>query len=302
MPTSTNMKLPRPKDPKEFEKMCREVLQYKHREVEIKLYGRQGEKQYGIDLISSGSKPIIVAQCKNYSGKNIDNFEKQVKKDLDSAQKKHEFDVFYVMTTLETSSKIQDFIKSLEKTTLAEIRIMFWEDIEEVLCGNIEFMKTYYPQYALYSNKYIIPKQLNQLISNAINLKEAAEQLNDDYDPHEKNISWIMAVDVYKIAVQMECCMYDLAALHNKWNIQLSKMKIAQEIEWLWENRPEFLNEYEDGTGSFLYCTVSDFFDYFVKDKQKKFKPFIKHCDKIIKRVRRYVEKLDSQGEEIVFD
>ena len=63
MPTFPLMQLPKTKSAEEFEAMCADVLADIYN-MEFSFYGRKGQKQHGIDLVSSSG--YIVAQCKNY--------------------------------------------------------------------------------------------------------------------------------------------------------------------------------------------------------------------------------------------
>ena len=129
MPTPSLIQLPKTKSAEEFESMCADVLANIYN-MEFSPYGRNGQKQNGIDLVSSSSR--IVAQCKNYYLTSYDKLQKQLNEDIISANElPFEIHTFIVMTSLEVDVNIQNYI--ISKNAQFEIKIMFWI---KILCGN----------------------------------------------------------------------------------------------------------------------------------------------------------------------
>lgn len=284
MPTPASMKLPLVNDPMEFEKMCKDVLQYKLN-VTIELYGHSGEKQNGIDLRSTNSPIKYAAQCKNYSEKNIEKFKIQIKKDIDMANENHDIDIFYIMTSLQRNSKIQDFIKILADKTKFEIQIMFWDDIEEVICNRNDLMAAYYPTLISQDNKITLA-QLNEIIESATELKNCAKNIYETSSLYSAGRSQETDTEIYRIARYMHIHSELLYNYFKKWNIELTNMKVASHIDWISENMPTF---YIDcGFGDGMVLTVVEFLAYFRNDSQGNFDNFTKHCKKIVKNINKY--------------
>lgn len=167
MPGLMTSKYFKPKDPKEFEEICKAVLKAKtsqkdgltfkgrkdtyNHELYFTLFGRNGQAQMGIDIYSEelSNKHRYVAQCKNYSdGCNCNKFMKIVDKDLDKMDKlEFEIEGVYIMTTLNRDASIQKEIAKRSKAVNYPINIMFWEDIETIIGENIEIAKSFYSDF-----------------------------------------------------------------------------------------------------------------------------------------------------------
>ena len=170
MPTSELMNIPKMESPKEFEKICRDVLDKKFNS-EFSLYGRNGQNQNGIDIVSNN---IYVVQCKNYLQIKVgDILIKKIEQDI-VLMKKLEFykDIkkFIVMTAMDRDNKIQNNIISINNNNnyKFKIEILFWDDIQSEICEDKKLLKKYYP-----SLKTDIPidklvKKFNKNISSVV--------------------------------------------------------------------------------------------------------------------------------------
>lgn len=81
MPLPSEYNLPPTKDPGEFEDMVCDVC-IKRFGRGFQRYGRSGQRQSGIDIISTGAEKLIGIQCKNYelSAKEIENIIEEARK------------------------------------------------------------------------------------------------------------------------------------------------------------------------------------------------------------------------------
>ena len=141
MPNPATVKLAKTKDSYEFENMVTDVLsiiysQYFH------TYGRRGQSQKGIDILSNISFDIV-AQCKNYdlSIRNIDTILQDFKLDKDTKY-------FIIATSMDCDTKIQTYITELNSKQIYPftINVLFWDDIATTLYQNPDLYKKYYGQ------------------------------------------------------------------------------------------------------------------------------------------------------------
>lgn len=175
MPTLSLMQLPKTKSAEEFEAMCADVL-YSMYKIEFSVYGKKGQKQNGIDLVSQTGH--IVAQCKNYYLTSYDKFKKQIQEDILLANNlPFEVHTFIVMTSLEANAKIQDYI--LANKMKFEIKIMFWDNIQVKICERKELLQKYYPQF--FPDTSIPIQCRNDIISNVNVLRNYAERWHFNY-------------------------------------------------------------------------------------------------------------------------
>lgn len=107
----TLVRLPRPSNEDEFERLVRDVAKIKYRSDNFQLYGRRGQKQHGIDVTGNEDGDMakrIVLQAKCYDPK--DSFSEGAIKDHVEKAFKHkiQFKTFVWATTLDRDTKMQD--------------------------------------------------------------------------------------------------------------------------------------------------------------------------------------------------
>jgi uncharacterized protein (UPF0335 family) len=111
----------------DFESFCIDFFNTKFKVNDFKKWGKEGQKQDGIDLYSTEGKVIV--ECKSRIFNNLTEVElKKIIKDL----KKHPFYTKSKKRIIATSRK-----KDTKLQLIAEknnIEIYFWEDFEEDLC------------------------------------------------------------------------------------------------------------------------------------------------------------------------
>ncbi|MBD5534581.1 MAG: hypothetical protein HDQ99_02755 [Lachnospiraceae bacterium] len=143
MPTSLEVVLPRTKDANEFEDMVCDVCRKKYKK-EFQRYGRTGQKQDGIDIISVGVKKIICVQCKNYkiSKKDIKDIIREVK------GCKLPISKFIIATSTSRDTELQNFITEINNSCTGDLNfkiyIMFWEEIANNIILHKKMMKKYF--------------------------------------------------------------------------------------------------------------------------------------------------------------
>ena len=163
MSNTDTLVLPEKMTSVEFEMMCCDIMEryftdgFKDRVFPNKipfyhLYGRNGQNQHGIDIISRDpvdERGYCVVQCKNYydqsSGKLLVN---QVHKDIDSIYKyKIPISKIIIMTSLHRDTFMQDCEMELNRLG-REVTVFFWEDIAKRILNDPWLLSKWYPQYA----------------------------------------------------------------------------------------------------------------------------------------------------------
>ena len=156
MPTNSSCLLPKTKDWKEFEEMVRDCASKKWNRTFF-CYGRSGQKQNGIDIISEDNE--IGIQCKNYLRNEKNDLIKSIRTDYEKiAELPQNIKKFVVATALDRDVDVQNFI-SLNKNRL-DVEVMFWEDISGIIVENKDLYKKYYSSFR-------VNKTRNQLFSLA---------------------------------------------------------------------------------------------------------------------------------------
>lgn len=125
------IKLPQLKDDKEFELLVQGYAESKFKK-KFKFYGRKGQKQHGIDIISSGQNAGQIAiQCKNVAVSNV-NVEKWLG-EFDYS-KFAQIQEFYLAIAVRTDTKIVDKINDINTSGVYpfSIDVIFWDDIENL--------------------------------------------------------------------------------------------------------------------------------------------------------------------------
>ncbi len=122
--------LPIPKSPEIFENLICDLLNQTYKTSNFSLYGRKGQNQRGIDIISSELN--IVVQCKlrtlNLNDKKTKiDFVNEIIKDIRASFNLNiKPEKFIIATTLENDNLIQDYLNTLMIFNGLGIIIEFW--------------------------------------------------------------------------------------------------------------------------------------------------------------------------------
>lgn len=139
MPSEYQISLPIPPDYSEYENIVKEYLKDRFQK-EFSKFGRQGQKQYGIDVFCSDG---IVVQCKNYTASKLTK--KILEQDISNAEKHFPFITqFIIATTAEPDATIQDYILNRKQNFVIEI--CYWSNIVSFLLKNPEIRDLFYPK------------------------------------------------------------------------------------------------------------------------------------------------------------
>lgn len=140
-------KLPKDFDDSSFQKLCRDILAIKYPHIRFDEYGRNGQKQDGIDLISQPPYDLIpqkVAQCKFYTEndkKTYTSFINKIKEDYSAACSCDDFnfDDFIIFTSLYRDIPTQKALNSIVVRDHPIITI-FWDEIEQVALSHLSII------------------------------------------------------------------------------------------------------------------------------------------------------------------
>lgn len=144
MPLPVQYDLPKTTDPKEFEGMVKDCFKIKYGNAEI--YGRNGQRQKGIDIIChvddhDKGNYIIGIQCKNYQKiktTDIDDIIREAEKFEMHLEK------LIIATSASRDVSLQDYVLE-KKLKGSKVEILFWEDIGQEIANNTELLNKYYP-------------------------------------------------------------------------------------------------------------------------------------------------------------
>ena len=150
-------KLPKKTDPKIFEQMVKDCANKKYNK-EFNLYGRTGQNQHGIDIYSINDFAEVI-QCKNYTTNDKKALKAKINEDFQSAykyfceEKKWNFTSFIVATSADKDKCVDDVV--IENNLHSEIKtkILFWEDIEEIILANTDLLLKYYKPFVIDSSE-----------------------------------------------------------------------------------------------------------------------------------------------------
>ena len=146
MPLPLEYNLPKTQNSSEFEDMVCDVCTRKYGRS-FQRYGRSGQKQSGIDIISVGQEKQIGIQCKNYeiSIKEIDRIVEEAKKFRQSMVE------FIIATSSFRDVKLQEYITKInqgdEEKLNFMVSILFWEEISMTISQNKDLLVKYYPVF-----------------------------------------------------------------------------------------------------------------------------------------------------------
>lgn len=148
MPTQSEMRIPVPQSADEFENICLDYVMCNFPNSDAQRYGRQGQKQHGIDIFVNNFKLLV--QCKRYyvsssttASKKANELVKKIREDYDDAKQYFpDFHQLIIMTTFDRDTRIQDEIHQID----GNVHVIFWDTIEQFLCEHLDIFKKYYPQ------------------------------------------------------------------------------------------------------------------------------------------------------------
>lgn len=123
---------PQPNNEDDFEAFCERFFRLLLKRDSLSLYGKRGERQFGIDIFDQFSIPPVVAiQCKHIeSHKSVPP--RVIKKEVEEvAGAPNPIDRFIICTTAKRSRKAQDAVVEINRSKqfTFQVEILFWDDV-----------------------------------------------------------------------------------------------------------------------------------------------------------------------------
>ena len=144
------MPLPQPGNWQDFQALIVEVARAKYVADSVQEFGRQGQRQNGVDIYASDLLDRNIGiQCKETKKKNGLN-EQIIADEIESALKfSPSLDLFIIATTERTDAKLQEYVnKTNQNGSLKfKIQIWFWDDINREINRSQAVMSACYKSF-----------------------------------------------------------------------------------------------------------------------------------------------------------
>lgn len=195
--------LPKLTDDKSFENLCCDIMKTKS-PLGFVVYGRSGQKQYGIDIFPTASGGPYI-QCKNYQDKDKktkDKFIEEITDDYNTAISF--FDdckQFWVFTTLSRDAYIINKISYLSNDS-KPIVLIFWDDITSEIIHHPDLLKIYFPFYFNQDNfKFIVGEEEKLIIDIQRIIKRNYKIITNIDLFTDKSLDFYEADDLYETLI-----------------------------------------------------------------------------------------------------
>ncbi len=151
----SDFQLPPLNNPRQFENMACDMFNEMFQVISFKSFGKNGHKQKGIDIFSSGKRIIIQCKLKDLTRNPIflkkemlASIEETVE-NLIATAPKIAFDDLFILSTISEHPDFDEYCQALksEKTCPFNITFWGWETIQRKLSTCSQTIKTYYPNY-----------------------------------------------------------------------------------------------------------------------------------------------------------
>ncbi len=137
-----------------FEEMCLQLLRSYWSRPRLELFGKRGERQFGIDILDLGGEaPIYAAQCKlKEEHKTLPPAD--IQEEVDKAKKfTPPLGKYAILTTAKVSAqaqrKVREINQSHKATGLFEVELFTWERLCSLLQQYTEVQEQFYGEIAL---------------------------------------------------------------------------------------------------------------------------------------------------------
>jgi tetratricopeptide (TPR) repeat protein len=144
-----SQRFPIPDDDDDFEKMCRDLLRQFWNRPGLEIFGKRGERQFGIDILDLGGQdPFYGAQCKlKEEHKSLPPGD--IQKEVEEAEKfVPHLDKYAILTTAKVSTLAQRKIREINQRhkaeRLFEVELFTWERLCTLLQQYSEVQEYFY--------------------------------------------------------------------------------------------------------------------------------------------------------------
>ncbi len=149
--------LPIPKSPELFENITCDLLNALYNTTSFSIYGRRGQNQNGIDIISYEKKTVTQCKLKNLNLNNKTtklDFINDVIKDINSILLLENLpSKIIIATTIENDTLIQDELNTIMYKKNLPITIEYWG--WDYICNNIFLFNNLVNKYYPFRNNFI---------------------------------------------------------------------------------------------------------------------------------------------------
>lgn len=240
MPSLAMYPLSPPTDSKEYEKIIRDYCEKKFG-GNVYLFGRSGQRQYGVDVVSEHLSRTIGVQCKDYSDTIIK--EKDID-DMISLAETFEpmLDLFIIAIAQKTDANMQRYVmvKSQERVSRSKfpVAIIYWEEVENYIKNNPIIFNKYYG--FLYNCKESIPEE-QVLVSDINTLRVKFLELYCRFKIRDVILSDVFVGIPCQNITNYDCFAFEIQCLvHNSCILQETDM---------YQNLKVFLKELDEYVG-----------------------------------------------------
>jgi tetratricopeptide (TPR) repeat protein len=171
-----------PTDPDQFEKMCRDLLRLYWSRPGLEIFGKRGERQYGIDILDlSGETPLYAAQCKlKEEHKNLAPAE--IQSEVDKAKQFAEpLGKYGILTTAKVSTQAQMKVREINEAHkvlgLFEVELLTWEPLCSLLQQYSDVQEQFYGEIA--------PGRAQRIEAQLVAINDGVQSLTSQGDGDE---------------------------------------------------------------------------------------------------------------------
>lgn len=144
-----SQRFPIPRNPDDFEQLCLGLLRHHWSRPGLEIFGKRGERQFGIDILDVGGQmPIYAAQCKlREEHKSLTASEIQA--EVDEAKKfTPPLGKYGILTTAKISAhsqrKLREINQSHKAQGLFEVELLTWDRLCDLLQQYSEVQEAFY--------------------------------------------------------------------------------------------------------------------------------------------------------------
>lgn len=192
MPTLASCELPRPKSWDEFEDICLSISKIRWQNPNFYRFGRQGQKQDGVDIYGNGQLgQIIGVQGKNTLLNPITI--KTINDEIENAELfTPKIAELYIATSSHRDVNIQRQVHEISWQRVSQgkfgVGIIFWSDIEQELSKDINELMRFYPQLFATNTQTHIPDSVTLRDRDIQCLLDLLNYI--DLDAFHKELEW----------------------------------------------------------------------------------------------------------------
>jgi WD40 repeat protein len=225
--------IPPPKDWREFEQICARIFQEEWQDPYAMPLGAGGQRQHGVDILSSGP-PWRGVQCKK---RDFSRPTKLREKELNAIVEKAEslkpgLTLLTIATTLTKDTKLETYTRQLSERRQSEgkfeVVLLFWEDLKLLIHKHRSVLREFYQSHY---TRWLATESLLEL-SRAKNPLDQLASLLEIYKegPLDKGLEPFWDRSAYSFLQRIRLCPLESQRLSGPKAVCLS---LSREDDWL---------------------------------------------------------------------